>query len=530
MSPRFNPPPNWPAPPDGWTPPPGWTPSVDWGPLPQGWALWVDEDVALVVSASTTVERPSKVPMFGARSRVKELDAEVLSLRAELAKLQADLHRLGAFELVELEEQRDSLRRETTDSEHAFQAETARREAEQATQRTALDAELAALRSQVVVTQDAEILQEVGIYDYRHPLTDATEYKARLTRVQDQIKAMARKDGGAISATTNWTVNGSAAQGRKMVADFSKLMLRAYNAEADNSSRGLKPYKLDIAMERLEKVAVDHRAARQDDEHPDLAGLPPAAGAGARADRGLPARSWPGRRSRSARRSERLREERKAQQEIEREEERWRRSASTTRTRSTRWGPTATSKAPNAARTARRRRQAIEDVDYRAANIRAGYVYVISNIGAFGERMVKVGMTRRLEPMDRVKELERRLRAVPLRRPRTVLLRRRRRHRSADARSTSRSPRQPRQPPPRVLLRHPRRSPGPALGAGRRAAPVRGAAGGTGVPTEHEPSRSHDVDTGHEPVQPQASAPTRLPRERAAPADASHDGHQLRSC
>jgi hypothetical protein len=48
---------------------------------------------------------------------------------------------------------------------------------------------------------------------------------------------------------------------------------------------------------------------------------------------------------------------------------------------------------------------AISDVDYRAANIRAGYVYVISNIGAFGERMIKVGMTRRLDPRDRVREL-----------------------------------------------------------------------------------------------------------------------------
>ena len=47
----------------------------------------------------------------------------------------------------------------------------------------------------------------------------------------------------------------------------------------------------------------------------------------------------------------------------------------------------------------------IETVDFRTANIRAGYVYVISNIGSFGERMVKIGMTRRLEPMDRVKEL-----------------------------------------------------------------------------------------------------------------------------
>ena len=48
---------------------------------------------------------------------------------------------------------------------------------------------------------------------------------------------------------------------------------------------------------------------------------------------------------------------------------------------------------------------AIAQNDYRAANIRAGYVYVISNRGAFGGHVVKIGLTRRLEPLDRVYEL-----------------------------------------------------------------------------------------------------------------------------
>lgn len=38
-------------------------------------------------------------------------------------------------------------------------------------------------------------------------------------------------------------------------------------------------------------------------------------------------------------------------------------------------------------------------------NGKAGYVYVISNLGSFGENVFKVGMTRRQEPMDRIKEL-----------------------------------------------------------------------------------------------------------------------------
>jgi multidrug efflux pump subunit AcrA (membrane-fusion protein) len=36
---------------------------------------------------------------------------------------------------------------------------------------------------------------------------------------------------------------------------------------------------------------------------------------------------------------------------------------------------------------------------------KSGYVYVISNIGSFGEDVVKIGLTRRLDPEDRVREL-----------------------------------------------------------------------------------------------------------------------------
>lgn len=47
----------------------------------------------------------------------------------------------------------------------------------------------------------------------------------------------------------------------------------------------------------------------------------------------------------------------------------------------------------------------IADIEERSANIRVGYVYVISNIGSFGEGVVKIGLTRRLEPLNRVREL-----------------------------------------------------------------------------------------------------------------------------
>ena len=103
---------------------------------------------------------------------------------------------------------------------------------------------------------------------------------------------------------------------------------------------------------------------------------------------------------------ERLREERKVQQELERERQRLEKE----RQHVVNALAKLESKGNFAALERLREHltdveKAIADVDYREANIRAGYVYVISNIGAFGERMVKVGMTRRLDPLDRIREL-----------------------------------------------------------------------------------------------------------------------------
>lgn len=56
--------------------------------------------------------------------------------------------------------------------------------------------------------------------------------------------------------------------------------------------------------------------------------------------------------------------------------------------------------------------EAIAGVERREANIRTGRVYVISNVGAFGEDMVKVGLTRRLDPRERGPRTRRRVGAL----------------------------------------------------------------------------------------------------------------------
>jgi hypothetical protein len=78
-------------------------------------------------------------------------------------------------------------------------------------------------------------------------------YKSRLDDLRDTIKSMARNDI-AVSAATGWTVNGSSREGATMLRDYSKLMLRAYNAEADNAVRTVKPHRVNAVTDRLAKV------------------------------------------------------------------------------------------------------------------------------------------------------------------------------------------------------------------------------------------------------------------------------------
>ena len=190
---RLNVPPNWPQPPVGWEPAPGWEPSPEWGPPPRGWQLWIDDAATATspvstgrhaapshrdVVADSRGEPEAKVPLFGARGHAKQLATEVAQLRAEL-------DRLGALEIVELERRREDLRREIAEEKRAAEAGGRERLAKVRAEMHRLNTELAELQSRVVITGEASILQEVGVYEYRHPLTDAAAYRDELARLQD---------------------------------------------------------------------------------------------------------------------------------------------------------------------------------------------------------------------------------------------------------------------------------------------------------------------------------------------------------
>lgn len=90
-----------------------------------------------------------------------------------------------------------------------------------------------------VVLDDDHVLQQVGIYRYHHPLENAAAYKDRLDDISTRMTELVRSDC-AIEAADMFTYDNSLAKGRRMVRDLGRLMLRAYNAEADNSLRTLR--------------------------------------------------------------------------------------------------------------------------------------------------------------------------------------------------------------------------------------------------------------------------------------------------
>jgi hypothetical protein len=104
---------------------------------------------------------------------------------------------------------------------------------------------------EVVDLDDERVLQEVGIYRYHHPLANSEAFRDRLKELQERIKDTV-KQGQAIEASDMFTFNNSLAKGRKMTLDLSTLMLRAYNAEADNCVRSLRAGNVLTAKKRLE--------------------------------------------------------------------------------------------------------------------------------------------------------------------------------------------------------------------------------------------------------------------------------------
>jgi hypothetical protein len=348
----FNPPPGWPQPPPGWTPPMGWTPAPDWPDPPDGWQLWLVPEAGSAFSESTSPSSAAaesqsvQPPSDDVSRRASILEAENVALRAQLAEFAAS--------------------------------------------------------ADVVVLDDDQILQEVGIYRYHHPLENAAAYKDRLTQLNIQIKDLVR-GSDAIEMSNMFTFDNSLAKGRKMTRDLGKLMLRAYNAEVDNSLRSLRAGNVATAKKRIDasRAAIKKLGQMMDMHISDAYHSLRMEEVELTADFLMKKQE-----EREAAREERarIREEKKVQAELAAQREQLDKERNHLLNAIEALQSSGESDPQLEAKLAEID-DAIAQNDYRAANIRAGYVYVISNRGVFGPNIVKIGLTRRLEPRERIREL-----------------------------------------------------------------------------------------------------------------------------
>lgn len=347
-----------------------------------------------------------KCPKCGKSGLTLKLETSGFCADCELAMLRT---RLGALEAQLSPEQNNAINLRNQIQFMAQKVEQLRQ------QEMALTRSIHAKDIQLVQMDDEILYQSFGLYHPVYDFANSDVYKQKLAEIRDCQK-YAIKNGTAVAGNMNWVVNNSVAQGRQMVTSMQKLLIRAFNSECDEVISRVKFNNIDASIKRITasrdaisklgqmmniyitstyynlKISELHLAYEYQIEKQKE-------------------------KEEQRRIREELREQKKLQQELE--------EARTNITKEQRHFEKA--HAALLEQIAKEPSQEIQDylliklkdiedrltkldaslkeVDYREANQKAGYVYVISNIGAFGNDVYKIGMTRRLEPMDRIDEL-----------------------------------------------------------------------------------------------------------------------------
>lgn len=269
-----------------------------------------------------------------------------------------------------------------------------------------------ALKKEAVFFEDAITFQEFGLYTPRYDFVTSEEYKEELDRIRDAQKKLIKNDKAIIGATT-WTVNGSKSKGNKMIADMKKMFLRAFNSDCEDVISKVKYNNFDMSLKKIRQSAnsieklgksmslqITQKYIDWKEEELTLAFE-------------YQQKKQEEKEAQKAARAE-MREAARLQKEIEAQRKKIEKEQTHYQTAYEKLLKQLEEDPDNSDLLAKKSElenqlndidRAIKDIDYREANQRAGYVYIISNIGAFGENVYKIGMTRRLDPQDRVDEL-----------------------------------------------------------------------------------------------------------------------------
>ncbi len=275
-----------------------------------------------------------------------------------------------------------------------------------------LDVEIKNRKAQLISLDDDVLVQEFGLYKPQFDFANALGYKEELAKIRAEQKTLI-KNKLAVSGNTNWQVNGSTSTGKKMVSDTQKLLLRAFNTECDELVNKVKYTNFDSSLNRIIKSA---EAISKLGAVMDISITPSYLDLKIKELRLAFEYQQKKHEEKEAQRAARaeLREAAKLQKEIEAQRKKIEKEQTHYQTAYEKLMKQLHDSPSNTDLLAKKEEleqqlqeidKAIKDIDYREANQRAGYVYIISNIGAFGENIYKIGMTRRLDPQDRIDEL-----------------------------------------------------------------------------------------------------------------------------
>ncbi|MGO7548397.1 DUF4041 domain-containing protein [Rhizobium leguminosarum] len=266
------------------------------------------------------------------------------------------------------------------------------------------------LAKEVAIFDEKMAFAEMGVYEPHFDYTDSEQYKNAVLSNREVQKGMVSNKNAAI-AKTEWTVSGSKAKGQTMNNRNIKLALRAFNNECDAAVANVRWNNANAMEKRIinARQQIDNLNATNDihitEEYLRLKltelHLTHEYREKLKAER-----------EERAEMARAAREEQKLIRDMERaeeEESRYQRLLDKAKTDASRAATAQMGAYDEKIRLLERdlaeAHARVERAQAMAEKTRSGYVYIISNIGSFGEEVVKIGLTRRLDPADRVREL-----------------------------------------------------------------------------------------------------------------------------
>lgn len=270
------------------------------------------------------------------------------------------------------------------------------------------------LKKEVSLYESKLDLIEFGIYEPVYDFEKSEDYVIAQNKVIEKQKDLIRLEQAA-TCSVNWTIDGSLAKGKANSKKFIKLVLRAFNGECNSFIAKVKWNNVNQMKERIHKSyeAInklgENSAVKIEKEYLDL-----------KIEELILEYEYQAKKQQEKEElraiQEELREEEKArreyeqaQKEAEKEElnyqkalEKARKEVEETTGEKHDKLLEKISKLELELKEAQERKERALSM---AQQTKRGHIYIISNIGSFGEHVYKIGMTRRLEPIDRVKEL-----------------------------------------------------------------------------------------------------------------------------